>query len=296
MSIREFAPAKINLYLHVTGRQADGYHQLDSLVAFSGVGDEVVLEPAGAFSFHVEGPQAGLLQKEADADNLVVKAANSLAELTGKNLDVKLTLIKNLPVASGIGGGSSDAAAALRALAIHWGIAPDEPRLYQAASRHGQDIAACIEADNVYLTPEGIESALPLPYTNIVLVNPNKGLSTAEVYKAYRTSGDAFSPEARFEREPKDAVELAEFLRLRHNDLTAPACRLMPEIKGMIDAIAASHHCLFAAMSGSGATCFGLYADRDGARRAASDILTAHPDWWVIQSHIPHMRDRRRRF
>jgi 4-diphosphocytidyl-2-C-methyl-D-erythritol kinase len=294
--LREFAPAKINLYLHVTGRKPDGYHELDSLVAFAGVGDDVLLEPADAFAFMVEGPQAAALQKEPPKDNLVTRAAMTLAELVEKPLNAKLTLIKNLPVASGIGGGSSDAAAALRALAIHWGLGSDDPRLYKAANRHGQDIAICLEADNAYLTPDGLDSGLPLPHTNIVLVNPNKGLGTADVYKAYREDGDAFSAEARFEREPQDTAELAAFLRLRHNDLTKPATHLMPEIGIIIGVLDASANCLFAAMSGSGATCFGLYPDRDSARRAASDILTAHPGWWVIQSHIPRARDRRQRF
>ncbi|HUY68217.1 MAG TPA: 4-(cytidine 5'-diphospho)-2-C-methyl-D-erythritol kinase [Alphaproteobacteria bacterium] len=294
--LRQPAPAKLNLYLHVTGRRGDGYHELDSLVAFAGVGDEITLEPASSFSFALEGPRAEALRKEPADNNLAVRAARTLAELTGKELGVTLTLTKNLPVASGIGGGSADAAAALRALAIHWGLDAGDPRLYQAANTHGQDIAACLDGDTLYLTPGGTESGPELPHTDIVLVNPGKGLATADVYKAFRQSGAPFSPEARFESYPKDAAALAAMLRQRHNDLAAPAMKLMPGIAAILKVLAASAECLFAAMSGSGATCFGLYPDRSHARQAAAQILTAHPDWWVIQSHIPLARDRRRHF
>ena len=140
-----FAPAKLNLYLHITGRRADGYHDLDSLVAFAGVGDEIVLEDAPRFDFIIEGPQAAHLKGESSDDNLVVKAVKSLAALVDKPLNVKMTLIKNLPVASGIGGGSSDAAAALRALAQHWKIPPSDPRLFEAAAQHGQDVPVCLQ-------------------------------------------------------------------------------------------------------------------------------------------------------
>src|SRR5580658_8303462 len=178
--LREFAPAKINLYLHITGRRPDGYHILDSLAVFAGVGDELLLEPAPRFDFLVEGPQAALLKKEPIEANLVVRAAKMLAEKTGKLLDLRLTLIKNLPVASGIGGGSSDAAAALRLLAAHWGLAPGDPVPAQVAAACGQDVLVCFSPDSCYMTAEGPVPAPELPYTNIVLVNPGKALSTAD--------------------------------------------------------------------------------------------------------------------
>jgi 4-diphosphocytidyl-2-C-methyl-D-erythritol kinase len=292
--LREFAPAKINLYLHITGRRPDGYHILDSLTAFAGVGDEIMLEPAPRFDFLVEGPQAAALKKEPPENNLVVKAARALAEKTGKPLDLRLTLIKNLPVASGIGGGSSDAAAALRLLAAHWNLAADDPALADVAAACGQDVLVCLQPETCYITAEGAVPGPTLPHTNIVLVNPGKALATADVYKTFKTDGGIFAGKATFDKPPEDASRLAAMLKARNNDLFRPALRLMPAIGEVLKAIEASDQCMLARMSGSGATCFGLYPDRDHARGAASDILQNHPDWWVIQSHIPSLRDRRR--
>ena len=281
--IREFAPAKINLYLHITGRRPDGYHMLDSLVSFAGAGDEIRLEPAPRFDFIIDGPQAGALKKEPADKNLVVRAAQALAELTGKSPDVRLTLIKNLPVASGIGGGSSDAAAALRVLALHWGIAADDTRLHEAAADCGQDVLDCLKAEKTYITADGTAPGTSLPLCHTVLVNPGKALATADVYQACRECSRFFKSGASFEETPEDPAQLAVMLKARHNDLAAPALRLMPEIKDVLDALDGSADCLLARMSGSGATCFGLFSSRDSARRAAAVILEAHPGWWVVQ-------------
>lgn len=294
--INEFAPAKINLYLHITGRRADGYHDLDSLVAFAGIGDEISLKPANSFEFTINGPQAGSLKGEPQENNLAVKAAKSLAALTGKPLNVAITLIKNLPVASGIGGGSSDAAATLRALAKHWGISPNDPRLLQSAAEHGQDVPVCLKVANNYMKAIGTEPAPELPYADIVLVNPNKALSTPLVYKAYRDSRHNFSPLASFADAPKDMTALIKLLKERHNDLQKPAEQLMPEIAAIIVALNTTQDCLFAQMSGSGATCFGFYTDRAAAREATSALLQKHPNWWVVQSYIPCRLDPRQSF
>lgn len=282
-----FAPAKINLYLHITGRRADGYHDLDSLVAFTGIGDEIRLEPADAFSFHIEGPQAASLAEEDAESNLVVRAARALAALTGHALALKLTLVKNLPVASGIGGGSSDAAAAIRALAQHWGLAMDDPRLAQIAAALGQDVLVCFKIENNYMTATGTEPAPDLPTLGVVLVNPNKPVPTPAVYKIFREGGYAFSPQAQLERTPQTGAELIDALKARHNDLYAPALKLLPEIGAVIDAIAATPDCLLSRMSGSGATCFGLYADGAAAERAAAQIRENHPNWWCAASVLP---------
>ena len=285
--LHEFAPAKLNLYLHITGRRPDGYHDLDSLVAFAGIGDEVQLEPAAAFSFTIEGPQAFALTGHPPDGNLVVKAAHSLAALTGNPLNVKLTLFKNLPVASGIGGGSSDAAAALRVLARYWNIGPDDPRLRMAAAEHGQDVPVCLIPENNYITATGTRPAAALPLMHIVLVNPNRGLPTPAVYKMYREQKYSFSAGAQFKESPRDAIELIAGLAARHNDLYQSACDLMPEIKDIIAAIERSGS-LLARMSGSGATCFGLYADAENAASAASEISSLHKGWWVASSIIPY--------
>lgn len=280
--IREFAPAKINLYLHVTGRRADGYHDLDSLVAFASIGDEIGLRVAEGFHLEVTGPQASALEGEKIESNLIFRAVKALAELMDvPQLDAHMVLVKNLPVASGIGGGSADAAAALRAMARHWNLSLDDPRVMRAAERQGQDVPACVRLENVYLTAAGIVPAPRMPPASVVLVNPGKGLPTPAVYKEYRDGGYPFSPEARFEKAPASAKELAEALKTRTNDLYAPACRLLPEIADVIAVLEASKECLLARMSGSGATCFGIYPDDVSAKSIAAQIRAQRPRWWV---------------
>ena len=283
-----FAPAKLNLYLHVTGRRADGYHDLDSLVAFAGVGDDLRLEPADGFHFELEGPQAAVLKNDPVNGNLVVKAAHSLARLCYKELNCKITLVKRLPVASGIGGGSSDAAAALRALAEHWGVSPDDPRLVTAASEHGQDVPVCLRIVNNYIMATGTIDAPDLPKVGVVLVNPNKALPTPAVYKEFRAGGYAFSPEARLTEKPTSVPAFIAMLKQRTNDLYAPALKLMPEIGTVIAALEHTNDCLLARMSGSGATCFALFADEEKATRAASGLRVKHPNWWVEASSLPY--------
>ncbi len=283
-----FAPAKLNLYLHITGRRADGYHDLDSLVAFAGVGDEIRLEPAPEFQFVLEGPQADLLRHEPSDGNLVVKAVQSLARLTGNPLNVNITLLKRLPVASGIGGGSSDAAAALRALAQHWGLAGDDPRIVQAAAEHGQDVPVCLKLETNYITADGTICAPNLPRAGVVLVNPNKALPTPAVYKEFRAGGYGFSPLARLTETPQTVAELITALKARGNDLYAPAFKLMPEIGDIISAIEKTENCLLARMSGSGATCFGLFVDNFAAEAAAKQLRTQHLDWWIEASWLPY--------
>jgi 4-diphosphocytidyl-2-C-methyl-D-erythritol kinase len=279
--IHEFAPAKLNLYLHITGRRADGYHDLDSLVAFASIGDEVALRPAKKFHFEITGAGAAALAHEDDADNLVVKAARSLAELTGHELDVHLLLVKKLPVASGIGGGSSDAAAALRALARHWGLAQDDPRIMQAAARHGQDVPVCVRIENTYMTATGVLPAPKMPRADVLLINPGKALSTPAAYKKYREGGYAFSPLARLQQTPRTITELVLALKERGNDFYAPACHMMPEVAEIIAALESSGECLLARMSGSGATCFGIYPDAVSAKSAAAQLRAARPRWWI---------------
>lgn len=286
--IHEFAPAKLNLYLHITGRRPDGYHNLDSLVAFAGVGDDVRLEPSDKLRLVVEGPQAAALANEPAENNLIIKASKTLAELTGQTPNVKFTLIKNLPVASGIGGGSSDAAAALRALTRYWGLDLSDPRLVAAAAKHGQDVPACLKIENNYLTADGTTTAPALPYADIVMVNPNKALPTPDVYKIFRDGNYPFSPLAQLAAPPKDLASLITELKTRGNDLYSPATYLMPEIASIVDMIAATSGCLLSRMSGSGATCFGLYKDKASAAQAVSAIRSQNPTWWVAQTFVPY--------
>lgn len=280
------APAKINLYLHVTGRREDGYHYLDSLVAFASTGDALRLEAADRFSFVLEGPMASSLGGEDQERNLVVRAARALGEALGKPLNFRLVLTKTLPVASGIGGGSTDGAAVLRLLALHWGLPANDPLLYTIAAKLGQDVPCCIAAETCYFRGIGdiVDPGPILPHVDIVLVNPNIALPTPGVFKA---RVGAYTPAAAPIEALPDARSLAQALSERSNSLTEAACTLCPEIAKILASLSEQPDCLLSRMSGSGATCFGLFPDRASAQRAASLVFEAHPEWWVVPASLP---------
>ena len=271
---QEPAPAKVNLYLHVTGRRADGYHLLDSLVVFGPAMDIVAAEPAAALSLAVEGPfGAGLA---AEADNLVLRAARALADDAGIATGAALRLVKRLPVASGIGGGSADAAAALRLLDRLWGLGLPAARLAAIGARLGADIPVCLAARPLRMQGVG-ELLLPapaLPECGLLLVNPGVALATPAVFRA-RPPG--FTAAASLPAGWADAVAMAGDLAALHNDLEAPAIGLCPPVAAVLAALRALPGCLLARMSGSGATCFGLFADSAGAAAAAAGLPGA---WW----------------
>ncbi len=281
--MRRAAPAKINLYLHVTGRRADGYHLLDSLVAFAAVHDTVVAEKANALTLAIEGPFAAALS--AEADNLVLRAARALADAAGVRPWAALRLVKRLPVASGIGGGSADAAAALLAAGELWRITHKPGALAKLALKLGADVPVCLEGRAAQMggIGEKVDPAPPLPRVPLVLVNPLVPLPTPSVFKA--RSGP-FSKPAPLATAPRDARDLAEALAARRNDLTDAALGLVPEIKGMLAALEAQPGCLLARMSGSGATCFALFARDDEARGTAVALRAAKPAWWVAASEL----------
>lgn len=282
-AVRRAAPAKINLYLHVVGRRADGYHLLDSLVAFAAVHDTVVAEKADALTLAVAGPFAAALS--AESDNLVLRAARALADAAGVPPRAALRLVKRLPVASGIGGGSADAAAALLAVADLWRVAPEPAALAALALKLGADVPVCLAGRAAQMggIGETIDPAPPLPPAPLVLVNPLVPLPTPSVFKA--RSGP-FSQPAPLASAPRDARDLAEALAARRNDLTAAASRIVPAIQDILAALEARPGCLLARMSGSGATCFALFARADEARAAAASIRAARPGWWVEASGL----------
>jgi 4-diphosphocytidyl-2-C-methyl-D-erythritol kinase len=284
-TVSAFAPAKVNLYLHVTGRRADGHHRLDSLVAFADIGDRITAAPADALSLTVGGPEAAALAGLGD-DNLVMRAARLLAAATepagepgGAPLGARLHLDKTLPVAAGIGGGSSDAAATLRALERLWRRPIDRSALAALALRLGADVPACLEAGPVWVggVGERIEPATGLPAAGIVLVNPRRMLPTAAVFRAFASP---FSASGRFAAMPRDAAGLCAALAGRRNDLTEAALTLVPEIALVLRRLAQLPGALLARMSGSGATCFALFADRAAAVAAAGVVARAEPSWW----------------
>jgi 4-diphosphocytidyl-2-C-methyl-D-erythritol kinase len=273
--LTEAAPAKVNLYLHLTGRRDDGYHLLDSLVAFAEIGDSLRAEPAETLSLRVTGPFAGGLS--AEPDNLVLRAARALATEAGVAAGARIVLEKNLPVASGIGGGSADAAAALRLLCRLWGLSPDRAVLARLAGGLGADVPACLFGRTCRMggIGERLEPAPTLPQCGIVLVNPGIPVATPDAFRARR---GAWSSRATLPAGWADSEAMAHDLAPLRNDLESAAVALRPVIGNVLVALAALPGCLLARMSGSGATCFGLFADRPTAGRAVSEMRQT--GWW----------------
>lgn len=259
----------------MTGRRPDGYHLLDSLAVFPPVGDEVRAWPAATLSLTVEGPFGAVVGESAD--NLVLRAARALAERAGVGLGARLVLTKNLPVASGIGGGSADAAATLRVLARMWKLGLPVADLSAVALALGADVPVCLDSRAARMggIGERIEPGPVLPRGGIALVNPGEPVATAEVF-ALRPG--AFSPAADLPDRWDDLATMAADLRPLRNDLQAPAIGLCPSIARALAALARRPDCLLARMSGSGATCFGLFPTPEVARQAARQLRM--PGWW----------------
>jgi 4-diphosphocytidyl-2-C-methyl-D-erythritol kinase len=278
------ARAKINLFLHVGARRADGFHPLQSLAVFTDFGDRLAVEDADDLSLAIEGPFAQAL---SDGDNLVLKAARALAARAGCQARAKLTLVKNLPVASGIGGGSADAAAALRALAGLWRLEMDEAALREIAQELGSDIPVCVPSVPAFMEGRGedLSAILALPRLPMLLVNPGVAVPTKDVFGALtdRRGAEMQLPRGRF----NDLADLLRFLEITGNDLEAPALKLQPVIGEVLSSLKAVPGALFARMSGSGATCFALMSDDDGCARAAATLRKKHPGWWVQPTFVP---------
>ena len=279
----ETAWAKLNLYLHITAIREDGYHELDSLFVFAGFGDEIAVEPASGLEFSVDGPFAA--QIPADGDNLVVRAARALSPDGARGARIRLT--KNLPVASGIGGGSADAAATLRALNALWGLELPDLRLERLAESLGADVPACVRSVPAQVSGIGeiLGEAAPLPQCWVVLVNPGVGVSTPAVFRRFDAEVTSFRPPAPLEP-AGSAVRLARALAERANDLEPPALAMEPVIGEVVALIRRTTGCLLARMSGSGATCFGLYAGEAEARDAAARIRDHNPAWWTAHGPL----------
>ncbi|KAF2989203.1 4-(cytidine 5'-diphospho)-2-C-methyl-D-erythritol kinase [Methylocystis sp. MJC1] len=277
------APAKINLTLHILGRRDDGYHELESLVVFSGAGDTLSFSPGGPLSLDISGPTAPAAG--AGDDNLVLRAARNLAErIEGLTLGA-FRLEKRLPVAAGIGGGSSDAAAALRLLAHANGLKADDPRLYEAARVTGSDVPVCLAARARMMRGAGetLGPMLRLPLLPAVLVNPGVPVETRPVFARL-----GLQPGERVEAaahpiigDGGSALELLSLLSRGRNDLEDPACLQAPIIVDAIAVLRAARGCKLARMSGSGATCFAIFSTPHAAAKAARAIRMQHPEWWV---------------
>ena len=282
-SVSVEAPAKINLFLHVTGRRPDGYHLLESLVAFAEIHDRIEVGPGKGLALEIDGPFAAAL--DAGGENLAARAARALADEAGIRPDARIRLHKALPVAAGIGGGSADAAAALRALSALWRLSVPADRLRAIALALGADVPACLFGRPAIVRGVGerIVPASALPGAPMVLVNPMVPLSTADVFAARE---GPFSPPMPFDTAPTDATALAAALSETRNDLAPPARRLCPEIDVVLHAIREAPSCLMARLSGSGPTCFGLFPSKRTASEAAERIAGSRPGWWVRATQL----------
>jgi 4-diphosphocytidyl-2-C-methyl-D-erythritol kinase len=279
----EEAPAKVNLTLRVVGRRADGYHDIESLVVFADVGDALTFAPARALTLTVRGPTAAAAGDPAD--NLVLKAARALAErVDGLKLG-RFALSKRLPVAAGLGGGSADAAAALRLLARANRIAPDDPRLMAAARATGADVPVCLDPRPRFMRGIGdiLSDSLDLPRLPAVLVNPGVAVATRDVFVALglASAGKAGASSSSWPTGGRQRAALLAALADDRNDLEAPAIKLAPVIADVLAELGRLPGCRLARMSGSGATCFALFDTRRAATVGAQKLRGRHPAWWV---------------
>jgi 4-diphosphocytidyl-2-C-methyl-D-erythritol kinase len=276
------APAKINLTLRIFGRRADGFHELESLVAFAPFGDRLTLWPDGSLDLKVSGPMAagaGPLD-----DNLVLRAARALAErIEGLRLG-RFVLFKQLPSGAGLGGGSADAAAALRLIAKANGLGLDDRRIHEAACATGADIPVCLDSRPRVMRGIGerLSAPLVLPKLGILIVHPGLALPTGPVFKAL-----GLAPGQQYAKAPSPSGEAANrdallaWLASERNDLEKAAISIVPQIADVLGAIAGLAGCRLARMSGSGSACFGLFDSARAAAAAARRLAAARPSWWV---------------
>lgn len=280
--LAENAPAKVNLTLRVLRRRDDGYHEIESLVAFADFGDRLSLSPGGELTLTVSGPSAAAAGD--GADNLVLKAARALAARCPDIVLGAFRLDKRLPVAAGLGGGSADAGAALRLLAQANGLARDDPRLHAAARATGADVPVCLDARARVMRGIGeqLSAPLALPSLPAVLVNPGVALPTKAVFAGWRPAaapGATLDPAAVAKLTGRD--QLLQYLATQSNDLEDPAVALAPVIAEVLTELRGLPGCQLARMSGSGATCFGLFATLAAAREAAEVLRDKYQHGWV---------------
>lgn len=279
--ISVFAAAKINLFLHVGAKRADSFHALESLVVFAEVGDQLSLAHSQALTLHMNGSFAGALP--ANEENLVWRAARAL----GGERGAAITLEKNLPVASGLGGGSADAAAALRGLNVLWELERSEAELLAIAATLGSDVPACLLSRPLWMEGRGenVTRVPPLPPLSMLLINPHLELPTVDVFarvKGRSGIGKVKRPGANL----KTLWDVTAYLIDASNDLEEPACALAPVIDEVLDALTEQPGCVLAQMSGSGPACFGLFDHRQSALHSAEALAHEHPNWWVRATRL----------
>lgn len=280
-----FAPAKLNLFLHITKRLSNGYHALDSLVAFADIGDIITIESAPSFSFHINGPFADSFKsKERSAflngENIVIKAARSLSQVADRTLDIKITLTKNLPLSSGLGGGSSDAAATIWGLQKLWKLEHNAKYIIPLMAKLGADIPVCLNCTPTRMQGIGdiLLPAPTMPEIPILLINPMISCATQDIFLHHNAT---FKKKTTLPDTFNSVFDLVTTLNTLENDLFEPALNLIPKIGNVINALNTQKQCLFSRMSGSGASCFGLFETIEHAEHSAKKIKTENPDWWI---------------
>ena len=286
-SLAALAPAKVNLTLRILGRRADGYHELESLVVFAGCGDHLTFDAGPSLDLTVGGPTAG--QSGAVADNLVLRAAKGLADKVPGLTVGSFALTKELPAGAGLGGGSADAAAALRLLADANGLKLDDPRVIAVARATGADVPVCLDPRPRVMRGIGdiLSAPLALPKLGIIIVHPGIAMPTPPVFKALGlTPGERCAAGAASGPVPDEREALLAWLAGERNDLEPPAIGIAPAIADVIRAIAALPGCRLARMSGSGSACFGLFDTEAAAAAAVRGLAEAHPGWWARASSI----------
>lgn len=277
-----FAPAKINLFLHVGDKRPDGFHELESLVVFVDAGDRLSFEPADSLTLRIDGPFGASLA--ANDDNLVLRAARTIAKQAGIGMGAAITLTKDLPVASGIGGGSADAAATLRGLCQLWKLDVARDELRRIAATLGSDVPVCVDSRTAWMEGRGeiVTPVAGLSSAWLVLANPGVAVPTAKVFAALKTrTGVGKANRSVFER-----GSFVDYLRATTNDLEPPALEIAPAIGEVLAMLRGQRGAGIARMSGSGATCFAIFESRDTAQAAAEAIKTAKPGWWVTATRV----------
>lgn len=279
----DLARAKINLFLHVRNRRSDGFHTLESMVAFPVYGDSVSVKPASQLSLSIGGKFAQNLG--GGSDNLVMAAAQAIVTRFRPSSGADMHLEKRLPVAAGIGGGSADAGAALRLLARHWHIT-DQSALAEIAISLGADAPMCLAQQPAMIGGIGEQLTPPpsFPAFWVVMINPRVPVLTAQVFGALTNRENPPGPDAPSAFD--DPGAMAEWLSLQRNDLESPARLICPAIDDVLNALSSRKDCLLARMSGSGATCFGIFATGQSADLAAAELQRRQPDWWVVAAPV----------
>jgi len=268
-------PAKVNLFLHVLGKTDNNYHTLQSLIAFTDLTDTIEITPADNFEFRVTSKHSDIENDQ----NLVVQAAKKLSSLTGKKLNLKIHLEKNIPIGAGLGGGSADAAATIKGLLKYWGL-KEPDTTHKLLVSLGADVPVCYEDNARYIEGYGeiIHPLDNMPSCSGIIVYPNILCSTGEIFQTYSTK---CSKEISLMKEFENLEDLYSFLQDQRNDLTETACGLHPQIQNVLDDISRQEGCEISRMSGSGSSCFGLFKTKQQSTKAAEIIQKERPDWFV---------------